>query len=267
MLIEKAQALVLRCISDPQISALYDAGDRASSHQTKHDIDHALQVMKLAQKVADKLAVSHPGKFDDWTRTVVIPLAAFLHDIGRAFDVDDHAKAGAKWSKGYFAALTVSDTDNETLPVPVINRICRIIAMHRSSIVLKRDFNDSAWAVVVLADKCVGDEDRVRPNTATLLETLTTLRLLWLPLRISVHDRANFAIKRADVEVRDKEIVLAINLDKRVCKPDLIYNLYGERFYACAKAAKYFGVAFLMEFNGVVYRYDTGLSAWTPEAV
>ncbi|MGD9679683.1 MAG: HD domain-containing protein [Candidatus Obscuribacterales bacterium] len=267
MLIEKAQALVSKCIADPEIVALYEKGDRKSRHQTKHDIDHALQVMRLAEKIANMLQVERKAMFDEWTISVVIPMAAFLHDIGRAFDVDDHAKAGAKWAKGYLQRLTVSEADREVLPVEVINRICRIIAMHRSSVVLKRDFNDGAWAVVVLADKCVGDEDRVRPDKAMVLEALTTLRLLWLPLPISVHDRANFAIKRADVELRDREIVLVVDLDQRVARPDLIYNLYGDRFYACAKAAKFFGVAFLMEFNGVTFAYDTVRKSWAPRAV
>lgn len=262
----KAKLLVAQCFSDPEISALYAAGDKLSQHQTKHDIDHAEQVRDLAVKISSGLNGRKPGFLDEWTTDVVIPLAAYLHDIGRAIDVDEHASAGAKWTKDYLGRLHLPG-ETETLPVQVINRIARIVACHRSQIVLKMPFNDAAWAIVVLADKCVGDEERVRPIRAAVLSVLRFFRATWIPLRKGgVHDRANFAIKKADVAFRNKpapannlklgEICLDLTIDTRVCDGSLILGLYDDRFRACVKAADFLGYDFRVVFNGETFAYQ-----------
>jgi hypothetical protein len=258
MELTKAKKLVELCYSDPEISALYAAGDKLSQHQTKHDLDHAEQVRDLAAKISAGVNGRMPGFLDQWTSEVVIPLAAYLHDIGRAIDVAEHANAGAKWTKEYLSRLTLPG-ETETLPVPVINRIARIVACHRSQIVLKMPFNDAAWAIVVLADKCVGDEERVRPVRAAILSVLRIFRATWIPLRKGgVHDRANFAIKKSDVVFRGNsgadqgrgEICLDLTIDTRVCDGSLISSLYSERFQACVKAAEFLGYDFRLVFNG-----------------
>lgn len=265
MELKDARGLVSACLKDPYIESLYEKGDKLSSSQTKHDIDHAFEVMNLANKVTEQLHSRNPGMFDDWTREVVIPLAAFLHDIGRAVSVEDHAKAGAKWSQEYLSSPRLSLANGENLPREVIKRICRIIACHRSRVVLKQDFNDPAWAIVVLADKCVGDEERVRPHRAFILSLLTPLGLAWVPIRKNgVHDRANFAIKSADLVLDEFQMVLKVDMDNRVCEPSLIYSLYGERFKACVKAAAFLGFMFRLEFNGERYEYSTVDADWVP---
>jgi hypothetical protein len=258
----KAKQLVALCYTDPEISRLYAAGDKLSSHQTKHDIDHACQVRDLAAKISAGVNERKPGFLDQWTSEVVIPLAAYLHDIGRAIDVDEHANAGAKWTKSYLSRLRVSP-DSEPLPTPVINRIARIVACHRSQIVLKMPFNDPAWAIVVLADKCVGDEERVRPVRAAILSALRLIRATWIPLRKGgVHDRANFAIKKSDVVFGKTDIALDLTIDTKVCQASLIYSLYSERFQACVKAAEYLGFGFRLVFNGERFAFVAN-RGWT----
>src|SRR5688572_2353341 len=105
MELQKALLLVAACYTDPEIERLYEAGDKLSSHQTKHDIDHACQVRDLARKISSEISARQPNLLDAWTKDVVIPLAAYLHDIGRAIDVDEHASAGAKWTKKYLSRL------------------------------------------------------------------------------------------------------------------------------------------------------------------
>ncbi len=258
MELQKALLLVAACYTDPEIERLYEAGDKLSRHQTKHDIDHACQVRDLARKISTEISASRPNYLDSWTEEVVIPLAAYLHDIGRAISVEDHAGAGAKWTKKYLSRLRLPN-DTETLPVPVINRIARIVACHRSSIVLNSAFNDPAWAVVVLADKCVGDEERVRPIRAAVLGLLTLIRATWIPLRKGgVHDRANFAIKKSELALGKDDIKLALTVDTRVCDPYLIYTLYTDRFRACVKAAEYLGYKFRLIFNVPVASKSVG---------
>jgi hypothetical protein len=259
----EAKALVQHAYVDEGLLALYDAGDKLSKSQTKHDVNHAYQVRDVALALTTELHRRNPELLDEWTREVIIPLAAYLHDIGRAISVNDHANAGAKWANKYLRDLK--------FPQEVVRRVCKIIACHRSSIVLSRKFDDPAWAIVVIADKCVGDEDRVRPGRAAALRVMRFFRLAhqWTG---SIHDRINFAIKEAGLTVDGNEdrltdagaIVLKLRIDEHVSAPRDIYELYGDRFHACGRAAVYLGFLFRLEFNGVRYLYSEEDQTWLP---
>lgn len=263
MSLEKARTLVDRCLSDDEIHRLYAAADDQSRHQTKHDLQHAIDVVKSSRIVAEMIQNNGNVELSDWERDVIVPLAAYLHDIGRAIDVDDHAAAGAKWAKKYLSSLTLPG-DDEHLPTDVINRICKIIACHRSSSVLKATNMDAAWAAVVIADKCVGDEERVRPLRAMVLHVLTFFRLSWIPLRRGgVHDRVNFAIKKVELVNEAKSVILRLTLDTRVCRPELVYKTYTDRFQACTRAARFLGLDFELELNGKRFAFGSE-GNWQP---
>ncbi len=254
---------------DPVVRQLYAQGDELSASQTKHDEGHAFQVLEVGTALTAEIHRRAPHIFDRYTREIIIPLALFLHDVGRAIDVDNHASAGALWAKGYLTKLGFDKT--------TVNRICKIIACHRSAQVLKpssfraANYKDAAWAIVVIADKAVGDEDRVRP------EPLKELKMLRKKRRIrefagSVHDLVNYAIKGSALVVDGRErspsdpgaIVLKLRIDKLVCQPVDIYSLYRDRLHACGKAAQYLGFLFRLEFNGVRYAFSKELQEWTP---
>lgn len=267
MKLEKAIQLTEALYTHSDIAALYKAGDDMSRHQTKHDLAHAQEVTSLAIKLASMLVERNPDLLDSLTQHVIIPMSAFLHDIGRAKNVDRHAEAGAVWSREFLSQrLTLpGDEDEERLSEEVVDRICRIIASHRSSTVLKNDFDDPAWAIVVIADKCVGDENRVRPKRALILRLLTWFKPESIKkLKNFEHDRANFAIKQVDLTVDKKELVLQIRMDRRVCEPAHIFRLYGARFWACAKAAKFLDYRFRLEFNGERYAFSKKEQTWLP---
>jgi len=275
----RAIELVEKSYTDPRLLALYDEGDKMSSSQTKHDVGHAFSVLQMATYLTQQFDKLCPGRLDtwpkpaqtgtlagEWTRRVVIPLAAFLHDIGRAIEVDNHAGAGAHVANEYLKLLN--------FPTEVRKRVARIVALHRSSSVLAREFDDPAWAIVVIADKCVGDEDRVRPLQA---RTLKVLRFFGLAYRNwwdnAEHDRVNFAIKEARLDVDSNDsggtngagaIVLKLTIDEKVAKAAEMTSLYGERFHACGRAAQHLGFVFRLEFNGIRFAYDKKLRAWTP---
>lgn len=270
--LERSVALVHACLSNPQLLSLYEEGDQMSRSQTKHDIGHAIAVHELAMSLLREFEALHPEELDEWTTKVIIPLAAFLHDIGRAVDIDNHAVAGAAITNVYLRRLR--------LPREIIRRICRIIALHRSQQVLKMEFDDPGWAFVVIADKCVGDEDRVRRTQANILRVLRFFRVArrnWW--RDAEHQRVNFAIKQAHLIVDSNQdmlvpetpinrlgnaIVLRIALDEKVAPAKEVMTLYGNRFHACGRASQYLGLVFRLEFNGVRYMYDKGKCGWRP---
>lgn len=270
--LELAVRLTEACFADPAVLRLYDEGDHMSRTQTKHDRAHAFAVRDVSLALTSEYEQRFPGKLDEWTKRVVIPLAAFLHDIGRAVDVDNHAVAGAAVVNEYLLRLG--------FPREVIHRICRIVALHRSGQILKMEFDDPAWAIVVIADKCVGDEDRVRRKEANALRVLRFLRLAhrnwWSNAE---HDRVNFAIKRAHLIVdgdagefrgdsQDRHsvgaIVLKLTLDERIAPAQEVSALYESRFHACGRAAQYLGFVFRLEFNGLRFLYDKREGGWRP---
>ncbi|MBU6450950.1 MAG: HD domain-containing protein [Cyanobacteria bacterium REEB67] len=264
--VTEAAAVIQSLYDDREILDLYAAGDKLSSGQTKHDIGHAFSVLSTAEYLTGEIHKRFPEKLDDETRKVVIPAGAFLHDIGRAIDVADHAGAGAKVTRTLLEPRGI-DTD-------VIKRIQRIVALHRSSAVLKMKFNDPAWAIVVIADKCVGDEDRVRPNKAAILRGLRFLRIAHINWWDNAeHDRVNFAIKMSNLLVDSDDspspahagaIVLKLTLDEVVAPATELLALYADRFHSCGRAAKYLGFVFRIEINGVRWLFDDDKDKWRP---
>ena len=264
--LQEAAAVIRSLYDDREILDLYAAGDKLSSGQTKHDIGHAFSVLSTAEYLTGEIHKRFPESLDEETRQVVIPAGAFLHDIGRAIDVADHAGAGARVTK---TLLEPRGIDSE-----VVKRIQRIVALHRSSAVLKMKFNDPAWAIVVIADKCVGDEDRVRPNRAAFLRVARLFRVAKINWwENAEHDRVNFAIKMSNLLVdsddspSDKHagaIVLKLTLDEVVAPATELLSLYADRFHSCGRAAKYLGFLFRIEINGVRWFFDDDQNRWRP---
>ncbi len=270
--LEEAARLTEACFSDPVVLRLYDEGDSMSRAQTKHDRAHAFAVRDVSLALTKEYELRFPDRLDAWTTRVVIPLAAFLHDIGRAVDVDNHAVAGAAVVSEYLQRLR--------LPRTVIRRVCRIVALHRSQQILRMEFDDPAWAIVVIADKCVGDEERVRRVQANKLRVLRFFGLAhrnWW--KDAEHDRINFAIKKAHLIVDGDEgvqsfvskqnpsvgaIVLKLSLDQKVAPAQEVSTVYESRFHACGRAAQYLGFVFRLEFNGVRFLYDKRTGQWSP---
>lgn len=249
MQLEKARLLVAHIFALPEVRAMAESGDKLSSHQTDHGMKHFLEVVEMARKLCAILAKRRPGLLSAWETDVVIPLAALFHDIGRAVDVADHANAGAKWTRDFLATISLPG-DDEILPLETRKLIARIVACHRSETVLKLGgFNDPSWAVVVLADKMVGDEERVRPIRQLILGFLTAIGMPWIPLRKNgVHDRVNFAIKKVTAVDNEEELLLSLELDRRVCDGKLIVDTYAGRYTACDYAAKFLGFKFGLQF-------------------
>ncbi|MBN9397331.1 MAG: HD domain-containing protein [Candidatus Melainabacteria bacterium] len=266
--LEAKVAIVEAMFADPELLNLYDAGDKMSSAQTKHDAAHAFSVLTLANQLTDEIHARFPEMLSDVTRQVIIPAGAFLHDVGRAIDVNDHAGAGAKLSRDYL--------DRKGLPTDEVKRIAAIVACHRSEQYLKFSMQHlkkvPELSIVVIADKCVGDEDRVRPGKAFALRILRAVGLaghnFW---ENAEHDRVNFAIKKASLMVDSDDafnrehagaIVLKLDLDEKVAPATEVLSLYAKRFHSCGRAAKSLGFLFRIEFNGVRYQFDDDKNEW-----
>ncbi len=264
-------AVVKALLVDQELLRLYEAGDRISQAQTKHDVAHAQAVMSAAQCIQDEISRLVPGKLSMESRAIVIPAGAFFHDIGRAEDVDNHAQAGMKIALNYLRKKNFS--------TEVASKIAAIVARHRSEDLNKIPIESlklfPELAIVVIADKCVGDEDRVRFWRALTLSILSRVGLAKLNLwRNSKHDRVNFAIKDSQILVDGDDhpssehagaIILKLQMDTSVASGEELLKLYSRRFQACDWAAKSLGFAFRVEVNGSRFFFDQQSSKWSPK--
>ncbi|MDP3506379.1 MAG: HD domain-containing protein [Candidatus Melainabacteria bacterium] len=262
-------AVVNGLLIDQELLRLYEAGDRISRAQTKHDVAHAQAVMFAAQCIQDEVSRLLPGKLSMESRAVVIPAGAFFHDIGRAVDVDNHAQAGMKIAYDYLT--------QRNFPQELAAKIAAVVSCHRSEDLNKTPLESlklfPELAIVVIADKCVGDEDRVRFWRALTLSILSRVGLAKLSLwRNSEHDRVNFAIKDSQILVDGDDhpssenagaIILKLKMDTSVASGENLLNLYSRRFQACDWAAKSMGFAFRVEVNGSRYFFDQQSSKWS----
>lgn len=264
-----------RMYRDPELLAVYEQGDKNSKGQTRHDFIHGDEVRDLAMRLTSQIDAVFPGKLDEVTKEFVIPCAAWLHDIGRAINIDKHDIEGARLAKKYL--------EKHNVPQPLRQRICQLIALHRSHSVIKRGIRNPEHAIVVIADKCIGDEARVRPDKAFALKAARLVRWGgWSLARVNLwdnapHDRVNFAIKNADLVLdigeSEKQIVLKLTIDERIATMKEIVTLdwFADSFFACGKAAKYFDFVFRIEFNGVRHFWDksafNGKGGWVPMAI
>lgn len=264
-----------RMYRDPELLAVYEKGDENSKGQTRHDYVHGDEVRDLALRLTEQIDRVFPGMLDEVTKEFIIPCAAWLHDIGRSIDIDRHDVEGAKLARDYL--------DKQGVPRDLRSRICHIIGRHRASAVIKKGISSPEHAIVVIADKCIGDEARVRSDKALALRIARFIGFGgWSLARVNLwgnapHDRVNFAIKKADLVLdchdspaRQGEIVLCLTIDEGVATMKEIVTLdwFADSFFACGKAAKYFGFRFRIEFNGVRHMWDkdafNGKGGWMP---
>ncbi len=262
---------------DPELLAVYEKGDKNSKGQTRHDYVHGDEVRDLALSLTAQLDRAFPGMMDEVTKEFVIPVAAWLHDIGRSIDLDRHDVEGAILAKGYL--------DRKGVPNDLRARVCEIIGLHRAGKVIKRGIQSPEHAIVVIADKCIGDEGRVRPDKAFALRLARFFGWgsKWSLARYNwwgnaAHDRVNFSIKKAnlvldlpdDTTSRTGDIVLKLEVDERIANIEEIVTLdwFADSFFACGKGARFFGYYFRLEFNSVRHKWDknakNGKGAWVP---
>ncbi len=273
---------------DERLLDVYRWGDKNSYAQTKHGIEHANDVRDLAVRMAAAVATRYPGRLDHWTQHVVAPIGAFLHDVGRSIDVANHDIAGAKWANTFLRECK-NFQGCRILSDEVVNRLVRIIQCHRGKRFNKMRMVDPALDLVVLADKCIGDEDRVRWLQRTYLEGLRWVGLTWVPeyfeglknqyptcwgwLPIDkgvVHHRINFAIRSAslDLDSDSEDMVLKLKLKPNVMSPSEIFgnDYYADAYHACSRAAKHLGFKFRLEFNGerFLFHDEGNPPGWVP---
>lgn len=184
---------------------------------TEHSFPHVGKVSKMAKIILDTLG--YPEREGE-----LAEIAGYLHDIGNVINRVAHAQSGAIMA---FRILDKMNADPDEVAT-----IITAIGNHDEETAFP--VNPVA-AALILADKTDVRESRVRNRD--------------LP-SFDIHDRVNFSVKRSEVRIENKEIILDIDIDTDICPVMDYFEIFLNRMLLCRKAAEKLNCRFVLIING-----------------
>lgn len=185
---------------------------------TDHSTAHCALV---AERAADILRA-----FDYDEHTIELAkIAGFMHDIGNAVNRSHHAEYGAILAYQILKELKMPLEDRLTVTAAIGNH----------------DEKDGTAVDAVSAALIIADKTDVRRN-----------RVVSPKEEFDIHDRVNYAVTNADVEV-DKEnriITLSLEVDENICTMFEYFEIFLGRMTMAKGAAEVFGAKFKLIVNG-----------------
>ena len=195
---------------NPEIDALIRGSQKQLNAlgYTEHGHRHISIVSKRAGDILEKLG--YPERTVELTR-----IAGYMHDIGNCVNRVDHAHSGA--------ILAYNILKDMGMPVEERTEIMMAIGNHDEK--TGNAISDIS-AALILADKSDVHRDRV-VNT-----NLSTF---------DIHDRVNYAITNAELEIDEKErkIILNLTIDTNICPVLDYFEIFMQRTMMSKYAAKY----------------------------
>ena len=186
---------------------------------TEHGHRHISIVSKRAGDILEKLG--YPERTVELTR-----IAGYMHDIGNCVNRVDHAHTGA--------ILAYNILKEMGMPIEEITEIMMAIGNHDEN--TGTAVSDIS-AALILADKSDVHRDRV------VNKNLSTF---------DIHDRVNYAVTNAELEIDEKErkIILNLTIDTNICPVLDYFEIFMQRTMMSKYAAKYLKVWFELVING-----------------
>ena len=209
--------------NDPEINTYIrqaDASMRAMGF-TEHSFAHVTKCAETASRLLRDLGYSE--REVELTR-----IAGYMHDIGNVINRDDHAHSGA--------VMAFRILDKLGMPPEEVAVVITAIGNHDEHTAYPVN---AVAAALILADKSDVRRSRVR-NRDTI--------------RFDIHDRVNYAVERADLEL-DREartLTLTMGIDLEICAVMDYFEIFTTRMLLCRKAAEFFGLKFKLCINGAV---------------
>ena len=186
---------------------------------TEHGHRHISIVSKRAGDILEKLG--YPERTVELAR-----IAGYMHDIGNCVNRVDHAHSGAIMAYNIL----------KEMEMPVDERIEIMMAIGNHDENTGTAISDIS-AALILADKSDVHRDRV------VNKNLSTF---------DIHDRVNYAVTNAELEIDEKErkIILNLTIDTNICPVLDYFEIFMRRTMMSKYAAKYLKVWFELVING-----------------
>ena len=187
---------------------------------TEHSFAHVTKCAEVASHILQVLGY-------DQRQVELVKIAAFMHDIGNVVNRHDHAISGATMA---FRIL-----DNLGMEPEDVAAVITAIGHHDDSTAFPVN---AIAAALILADKTDVRQSRVR-NRETI--------------NFDIHDRVNYAVEHSQVTLAPDQqtITLTLTINTQVCAVMDYFEIFLQRMLLCRKAAKFFGLTFKLEINGL----------------
>ena len=209
--------------NDKEVNVLVDNTERQLTElgYTEHGRRHIGIVSEIAGNILEELGYSE-------REIELARIAGYLHDIGNSINRMDHAHTGAILAYDILKRLG--------MPLEDAAEIMMAIGNHDEN---SGTAVSTVSAALILADKSDVHRSRVRNENLS---------------RFDIHDRVNYAVEEAKVEVdtENKKIYLKLKIDTEICPVIKYFEIFLDRMLMCKKAASYLDVWFHLEINGAV---------------
>ncbi len=209
--------------NDKEVNVLVDNTERQLTElgYTEHGRRHIGIVSEIAGNILEELGYSE-------REIELARIAGYLHDIGNSINRMDHAHTGAILAYDILKRLG--------MPLEDAAEIMMAIGNHDEN---SGTAVSAVSAALILADKSDVHRSRVRNENLS---------------RFDIHDRVNYAVEEAKVEVdtENKKIYLKLKIDTEICPVIKYFEIFLDRMLMCKKAASYLDVWFHLEINGAV---------------
>ena len=186
---------------------------------TEHSFAHVGHVAHMAGDVLEKLGYD--------SRTVELArIAGYLHDIGNLVNRVDHSQSGA--------VMAFRILDRMNFPPEEIAAIVTAIGNHDEGTGVPVN---AVAAALIIADKSDVRRSRVRRQA---------------DIREDIHDRVNYAVTDASLEVlpQEQQILLSLTIDTEISPVMEYFEIFMKRMLLCRKAAEKLGYSFRLKING-----------------
>jgi len=152
-------------------------------------------------------------------------IAGYLHDIGNAVNRVDHAHSGAILAYNILKEMGMEIKDRTDIMTAIGN--------HDEG---TGTAVSAISAALILADKSDVHRNRV------VNKNLSTF---------DIHDRVNYAVTNASLEINDKEkkVVLKLKIDTNICPVLDYFEIFMDRTMMSKYAAKFLGIWFELIIN------------------
>ena len=208
---------------DKEVNVLVDNTERQLTElgYTEYGRRHIGIVSEIAGNILEELGYSE-------REIELARIAGYLHDIGNSINRMDHAHTGAILAYDILKRLG--------MPLEDAAEIMMAIGNHDEN---SGTAVSTVSAALILADKSDVHRSRVRNENLS---------------RFDIHDRVNYAVEEAKVEVdtENKKIYLKLKIDTEICPVIKYFEIFLDRMLMCKKAASYLDVWFHLEINGAV---------------
>lgn len=203
-----------------EVQALINAAQKQidAIGYTEHSNRHITIVSNRCGEILEKLGF-------DARKVELGKIAGYMHDIGNAINRKDHAHSGAILACDILKEMGMSPEERAEILIAIGNH-------DEDTGTAVSDIS----AALILADKSDVHRSRVRNQNMSTFD---------------IHDRVNYAVTDAQLEIDEKERKITFNLtiDTNICPVLDYFQIFMERTMMSKYAAKYLKVWFELIIN------------------